>query len=230
MINQAQWRSYFLAVASVGINAAVIYAVIIPKVGNRTVADYEFPERLRLNHGIALEQSALGQDVIKSKDQKVIKSQQGYQYIGSETKMHLDISYLVGTRGDVEAYLSNYTDIAPEVVKAKKVKQLDRVGYHALFSGQNKAYLSSCISPRSFSNVTQKQFSQYRYQNDLRWKVGWDWLRGKASIRDRRCLWILFSTPVDTPNTQAAYQNLEKVWKDVYRYWLSNFPPLTKNQ
>ncbi len=229
MINQAQWRSYFLAVASVGINAAVIYAVIIPKVGNRSVADYEFPERLRLNHGIALEQSALGQDVIKSKDRKVIKSQQGYQYIGGETKMRLDISYLVGTRGDVEIYLQSYTDIAPKIIKAKIVKELDRVGYYALFSGQGKAYLSSCISPRSLSNVTQKQFSQNRYQNDLRWQVGWDWLRGKASIRDRRCLWILLSTPVDTPNTQAAYQNLEKAWKNVYQYWLSNFPPLTEN-
>ena len=230
MINQAQWRSYFLAVASVGINAAVMYAVIIPKAGNRSVADYEFSERLQLNHGIALEQSALGKDVIKSKDRKVIESRQRYQYIGGETKMRLDISYFVGTRGDVETYLQSYTDIAPEIIKAKIVKELDGVGYYALFSGRDRAYLSSCISPRSFSNVTQKQFSQYRYENDLRWQVGWDWLRGKASIRDRRCLWILLSTPTDTPNTQAAYQTLETVWKDVYQYWLSNFPPLTENK
>ena len=231
MINQAQWRSYFLAVASVGINAAVIYALIMPKASNRSVANYEFPEHLKISYANskALEKTGLGQRAIKPIDKEVIKSQQRYQYIGSGTKMRLDISYLVGTRGDVETYLSNYTDIAPEIIKAKIVKQLDGVGYHALFSGKNRAYLSSCISPRSLSNVTQKQFSQNRYENDLRWQVGWDWLRGKASIRDRRCLWILLSTPIDTPNTQAAYQILEKVWRDVYQYWLSNFPPLTKN-
>ncbi len=229
MINQIQWRSYFLAVASVGINAAVICAFIMPKVGNRSVANYEFPERLHLDHGMAWEQSDLNQRAIKPIDKEVIKSQQRYQYINSGTKMRLDISYLVGTRGDVEAYLQNYTDIAPEIIKAKIVKQLDGVGYHALFASKNRAYLSSCISPRSFSNVTQKQFSQYRYENDLRWQVGWDWLQGKASIRDRRCLWILLSTPVDTPTTQAAYQTLEKAWRDVYQYWLSNFPPLTEN-
>ncbi len=247
MINQAQWRSYFLAVASVGINAAVIYALIMPKASNRPVANYEFPEHLKINYGDkAFEKTGLGQRAIKPIDKEVIRSQQRYQYIDGETKMRLDISYLVGTRGDVETYLQNYTDLAPEIIKAKIVKQLDQVGYYTLFSGhrllrpkrtepavtvgQDRAYLSSCISPRSLSNVTQKQFSQYRYQNDLRWQVGWDWLRGKASIRDRRCLWILLSTPVDTLNTQAAYQNLETVWKDVYQYWLSNFPPLTENQ
>ena len=232
MINQAQWRSYLLAVASVGINAAVIYALIMPKASNRSVANYEFPQHLKISYGDskALEKTGLGQRAIKPIDQEVIKSQQRYQYIGDETKMRLDISYLVGTRGDVETYLQNYTDIAPEIIKAKIVKQLDRVGYYTLFSGQDRAYLSSCISPRSLSNVTQKQFSQYRYQNDLRWQVGWDWLRGKTSIRDRRCLWILLSTPVDTQNTQAAYQNLEAAWKDVYQYWLFNFPSLTKNK
>ena len=232
MINQAQWRSCFLAVASVGINAAVIYALIMPKASNRSVANYEFPEHLKISYGDrkALEKTSLGQRAIKPIDKEVIKSQQRYQYIGGETKMRLDISYLVGTRGDVETYLQNYTDIAPEIIKARIVKQLNGVGYHALFSEQNRAYLSSCISPRSLSNVTQKQFSQDRYKNDLRWQVGWDWLRGKASIRDRRCLWILLSTPIDTSNTQAAYQTLEKVWENVYRYWLSNFPPLTENQ
>lgn len=230
MINQAQWRSYFLAVASVGINAAVIYALIMPKASNRSVANYEFPEHLKISYDMALEKTGLGQRAIEPIDKEVIKSQQRYQYIGGETKMRLDISYLVGTRGDVETYLQNYTDIAPEIIKAKIVKELDGVGYHALFSSQNRAYLSSCISPRSLSNVTQKQFSQDRYKNDLRWQVGWDWLRGKTSIRDRRCLWVLLSTPVGTANTQAAYQNLETVWKDVYQYWLSNFPPLTENK
>ena len=279
MINSIQWRSCFLAIASIGTNLAVVYGLIVPTVGNRAVADFEFPPRLSLNSTQAIAvKSSLVSHKVNNQEGEVIKAHQKYRYsqvqgnreqrevalrgfpplsqrdtasisklrkkaigdsdseatVSDIQEISLDISYLVGTRGDVETYLREYTDIPPETIKAKKVKHIEGVGYHALFangdrqgdSKSNRAYLSSCISPRSLSNVTQKQFSQFRYQNDLQLQVGLDWLQGKASIRDRRCLWILLSTPIMQSDPKTAYQVLENTWQDLYQWWLPNFPRL----
>ena len=126
-------------------------------------------------------------------------------------------------------YLQNYTDIQDKTIKTKSIEQIEGIGYHALLRDNKQAYLTSCISPRSLSNVTQKQFSQYRYENDLNWHTGVKWLRGKASIRDRRCLWILLSIPVTQKNIQDDYQILETAWKNIYQWWLPNFPALLGN-
>ena len=224
-----------MVITSIGTNLAVVYGLIVPTVGNRAVADFEFPVRFSLNstQAMAVESRQVSRKA-DNQEQEIVKAHQKYQYIQDDQKISLDISYLVGTRGDVETYLQEYTDIPPATIKAKKVKYIEGVGYHALFANSdrqgdfesNRAYLSSCISPRSLSNVTQKQFSQFRYQNDLQLQVGFDWLQGNASIRDRRCLWILLSTPIMQSDPQIVYQFLENTWQDLYRWWLPNFPRL----
>ena len=123
-------------------------------------------------------------------------------------------------------YLQKYTSISAQAIATPSLARLPEVGYHALFSDRDRAYLTSCISPRSPSNVTQRQFSRHRYQNDLQWQVALDWLQGKASIRDRRCFWILLSTPLTQADSSEDYRALETVWQDVYRWGTANFPPL----
>ena len=222
MIHQMHPRNSWLAVSCVGINLAVIYSLIVPGVGNRAVADFEFPQRLDLGSKAIAKPNL---DQLEAVESEVIKARQKYQYWQDGREIDLDISYLVGTRGSVETYLQ-YTAIAPQVIKAKEIKQIEKVGYHTVFNDRDRAYLSSCISPRSLSNVTQKQFSEQRYENDLQLPVVLNWMQGKASIRDRRCLWVLLSTPITEGNSQSAYRALETAWKDVYRWWLPNFPSL----
>lgn len=218
-IERIQWRSYILAISSISINLALVYTFFVPTAGNRGVAEFEFPA----SFGTA-------QAIVTSKDtsvnkQEIIKARQQYQYDRDGRAIALEINYLVGTRGDVATYLQNYTDIDTEAIKAKLIKKLEGVGYYALLTNNKQAYLTSCISPRSLSNVTQQQFSQYRYENDLNWQIAWQWLQGKASIRDRRCLWVLLSTPTQN-NIKTDYQVLETAWKDIYQWWLPNFPAL----
>ena len=223
MIYQMHPRNCWLAVSCVGINLAVIYSLIVPTAGNRAVAEFEFPQRLDLGSEAIAKPNL---DKLKAVEPEVVKARQKYQYWQDGREIDLDISYLVGTRGSVETYLQNYTSINPQVIEAKEIKQIEEVGYHALFSDRDRAYLISCISPRSLSNVTQKQFSEQRYKNDLQLPVVLNWMQGKASIRDRRCLWVLLSTPITQGNSQSAYRTLETAWKDVYRWWLPNFPSL----
>lgn len=221
------WRSYCLAASSIGINLALVYSLLVPSAGNRQVAEYTFPREIPLASGNALADRASPQPTAI---EEVIKAQQQYQYLQDGREIDLAVTYLVGTQGDVGTYLQNYTSIEPEVIRSKSLQQLAEVGYHVLFSDRHRAYLSSCISPRSPSSVTQKQFSQYRYQNDLQWQVGLNWLQGKASIRDRRCLWVLLSTPVTQEKIKNDYQALEVAWQDLYQWWRPNFPSLSESK
>jgi hypothetical protein len=200
MINQIQWRSYLLSVTGISLNLALAYSCLVPSAGNRQVAEFKFPQGF--NQAIAIAETFSQNKAGTATETKTetIQARQKYQYSQGGV-IDLEISYLVSTR--------------------------EGVGYHAVLTDHNRAYLTSCISPRSPSNVTQKQFSQYRYQNDLQRQIGLDWLQGKASIRDRRCLWVLLSTPVTHGNSQVANLALETAWKDIYQWWLPRFPDLT---
>jgi cyanosortase A-associated protein len=226
MSEQNQWRSCCLAITAISINLVTIYAIINPAVANRSVTDFQFPQQLKLPSAksiIAINST----DVIKfnSSSDEVIKARQKYEYTQAESPISLEMSYVINTRGEVTSYLQNYTKIAPEAIEAQKTAQIKQVGDYTLLTDRDRAYLSSCISPRSLSNVTQRQFSQYRYQNDLNLQVGWQWLLGKASIRDRRCLWVHLSTPL-VSDSQTAYKTLETTWQALYQWWLPNFPAL----
>ena len=227
--DRGKWRSYLLMVTAIATNLAVVYGVIVPTVGNRPIADFKFPQQLKIDSDRAVIASDF-QDAVKSTkpEREIVKAHQKYQYTQADATINLEMSYLVNTRGNVESYLQQYTEIAPEVIEALQIKRIPEVGYHGLLNNGDRAYLSSCISPRSPSNVTQRQFSQYRYQNDLKLEVAKDWLQGKASIRDRRCLWVHLSTPVVT-DVQTAYQTLETAWQEIYRWWLPNFPSITNS-
>ena len=218
--NQSQWRSYILAFTSISINLAAVYTFLVPSAGDRQVAEFEFPSEFGLAREVAVEDRTQ-----QTKKSIKIQARQQYQY-GQDMAIALELNYLVNTRGSIDTYLRNYTDISEAAIAAKSVKQIEGIGHHALLTDGDRAYLTSCISPRSLANVTQKQFSQYRYQNDLNLQVGWQWLQGKASIRDRRCLWVLMVTPVEQSSSQARYKDLEAAWQDIYRWWLPNFPTL----
>jgi len=226
MIEQNQWRSSCLAITAISINIVTIYALINPNVGNRSVADFEFPQEIEFNSGKAFISSDSA-DVTKASPSpaEIVKASQSYRYTQGKSPIDLEISYLANTRGGVEAYLQKYTKIEPEAIQSEEIVQMDNIGYHALLTSGDRAYLSSCISPRSPSSVTPRQFSQYRYQNDLNLRVGWEWLQGKASIRDRRCLWVHLSTPL-VSDSQTAYKTLEATWREIYQWWLPNFPAI----
>lgn len=228
MKRKYRWQNYFFPVIAIVTNIAAAYALITPTAGNQPVAEFKFPQYIKLNSQpqiIALNVTpSIDADTPKNQPEK-IRAKQKYQYISQKPAIEFEVSYLVNTRGDVVNYLHQYTDLPPEAIEQQQIAKIPNVGDHILLNHSDRAYLSSCISPRSLSSVTQQQFSQYRYQNDLKLSVIWNWLQGKASIRDRRCLWVNLSTPI-VSNPQAAYQTLEKTWQEFYHWWLPNFPQL----
>jgi cyanosortase A-associated protein len=65
-----------------------------------------------------------------------------------------------------------------------------------------------------------------RLQENNFLKVFLAWLLGKASIRDRRCLWTQLSIPVTELEPKQAYLILEKSWQEWYQWWQPRFPSL----
>jgi cyanosortase A-associated protein len=221
-LNNLQKRTNFLATTAIGISLVTVYTLIEPTAGNRSVASFNFPSDIPLNNWQQLDSKPLN-ITVQSNNSERLESGHSYQYTKGKIDIKIEARYIVGSRGYVESYIDQYTDINPEALKAEYSKE---VGYYFVFKDNHRAYLSSCISPRSQSTVTQKQFASNRYQADLNPTIFLNWFVGKASIRDSRCLWMQLSMPLNTSQPQKAYTTLQEAWGDWYRWWLPHFPSL----
>jgi cyanosortase A-associated protein len=228
MINNIQWRTSFLATTAMGIGMVVLYVLIEPTAGNRPVSSFEFPSQIPLNTWQQLDSKSLeiSTQSRAPHNPERLESGRSYQYTKNDTKIAIEARYLVGSRGHVDSYISQYIQVDSQALKPEKIEYLEGIGYYRVFTFENRAYLSSCISPRSHSSVTQKQFASSRYQADLKPKIIFNWLLGKASIRDHRCLWTHLSTTISKSDPKIAYETLETAWIDWYRWWLPRFPSL----
>jgi cyanosortase A-associated protein len=96
-------------------------------------------------------------------------------------------------------------------------------GFYGVFTLQQRAYLSSCINPTGKSTFNPQPTSQPSHEVVSR-RI-WGWLMSQALIFDHRCLWVQLSTPVES-SPEAAYQQLEQVWRSWYPGWQARFPNL----
>lgn len=228
MPSAQQLRTGLMAITSIGISLATVYSLIEPTAGNRSVSAFSFPELLPLSSWQQIDTKSISPVFEPEKTQsELVQTAQSYHYTRDNKDLKVDIHYILGSRGNVDSYLQKYSNISSEVLKSRQIEYIKGVGYYSLFVADNRAYLSSCIGPRSNSSVTQKQFSQNRYQGDLKIEVWKDWLLGKASIRDRRCLWVTISTPNNSSSFLKQRELLEQVWQECYQWWQPRFPQLS---
>jgi cyanosortase A-associated protein len=148
-----------------------------------------------------------------------------YQYAINRQILDIDLRYLVRTKGDVIAFLQEYTDIKlkPEELQ-KDLRFRPGLGYYILFTDQNRVYLSACINPRGQSTVTAEQFDQNMTAEALKPSTIASWLLGQADLRDRRCLWTKMSAALDGDLAIAVEQRLENAWFLWYEWWKMRFP------
>ena len=227
MLTIQQVRSGLIAATSVGISLATVYCLIEPAAGNRAVSAFSFPKLLPLSSWQQIDTKSISLSASKEPKSELVQTAQSYHYTRGNEDLKVDIHYILGTQGSVDSYLQNYSDVSSEALESQQIEYIEGVGYHSLFVADKRTYLSSCISPRSHSSVTQKQFSQNRYRGDLNFKVWKDWLLGKASIRDRRCLWVTISTPNNSSSFLQPQELLERVWQECYQWWQPRFPQLS---
>ncbi len=233
-IGKQQIRSSLLAATSIGVSVVGVYSLIVPSVGKQSVTDFVFPDRIPLNawqqknsHSLSTQVKSQTKETEEAaSDSEIVKSAHSYNYIQDSQNLTIEMRYLVGTAGSIDNYLRKYTNIPIADFKSKQVENIEAVGYHTLFTSGDRAYLSSCMVAGGDSNVNPQQFSQHLNKTNLQYQVWLDWLKGKASIRDRRCLWTHLSLSLKNSSPQLAYQTLETAWVDWYQWWKPQFPEL----
>jgi cyanosortase A-associated protein len=111
------------------------------------------------------------------------------------------------------------------------MRYLEKVGYYALFSDQERAYLSSCINSLGMTTVTEEQFINNR-PLEITWRHISAYLMGTSDLFDDRCLFTTISIPIEkndlvgknNSSLDKKYQTLEKAWINWHLYWKDNFP------
>lgn len=224
MIKKSHWHQNLLTATAISIGLVTVYSFIDSDVGNRPVSKFTFPEKIPLSSGknIANETIEIAQST-ESND--VVHSANRYYYQEENTELDVAMYYLTDTRGDINSLLLKQTQISPKALENQQIKQQGN-NYYSVFSDRDRTYLSTCLHPTGESTVTQKQFSQSLNQRPLNLKLLKDWLLGKASIRDRRCLWIVISTPHNNLSFLEPEDILQEAWQQWDRWWQPRFPTL----
>lgn len=194
-----------------------------PNLAKKQVSQYSFPDQILLPEAQLIKSINSPNKI----DYEVVIANQKYLYQINNNNLEINNFYVVGTRGTYHGLIKledvlNYDKNKQDFLLSMKTK--NNLNY-ALFVQNNTTYLVSCINPRGGSSVTSDQFMKNRYQNDLNLSRFFTWLKGEESSIDLRCLWSIFSLPINDHNSvEANYQLLENVWFSWYDYWQNNFP------
>ena len=220
-MGESRWQSVriiAIALTLCGVVGVLVKAILFPN-----------PPRDRLNYSfdfpatVAIAQwQLINTEPLKTTDQDHLNPGQQYQYIRQGDRVKIEVRYEHYTDGNVNRLLNIYTPIKPATVWLT-VKHREDIGYYGLFTYQDQAYLSACINPSGQSTVTEQQFVQNKYSYSWSPQRTLLWVIGQNDLFDGRCFWTLLSTNVtsnsDTTSLEKAYQNLEEVWFDWYRWW-----------
>jgi len=215
-------RFGLLAILVAGSLLIFLRSLIDSNIGKPTPA--VFPDRIEL----AQAKFTQSETLIDTKDfffKPKYLSGHHYKFVVDNQPIDIALRYAVGTEGDVPIFLKELgnIDMSEDEIRQKIVRR-DPIGYYAMFTYQNQAYLTACINPRGISSVTKEQFDDNASDRAMDREVIISWLLGQKDLRDRRCLWTLMSTPLAAD--KDSNQKLEKIWISWYEWWKPRFPPL----
>ena len=220
-------KNSLLILTNIALVSATLYSWIEPEVGNRTVKSFHFPDYVSLTNWKQIKNDSVPIKPQVNPEQKedLITSAQSYQYIQDNVTVDVSLFYVVNTRGNINQLIETHTNISQQVISKQQVKQYRDMEFYSLFYDGDRAYLSSCLNPQGTTTVTSRQFSEHLNQVNISPSLMGKWLLGKASIRDRRCLWIHLSLPLSSEFNDPD-QILENTWRELVQWWIPNFPEL----
>jgi len=226
MIRLFSFHNGAIIITVTSIITATIYSIIDPQAGRKSPTKFAFPDEIPLP-GWSFVSSHKNDTKILSTDEEkdIIKDGKDYKFTHKNRSLDIDIFYLSNTRGNIQQLLKEYFNIDEQTLKNIQIKQTNQ-NHYSLFAHQDRAYLSTCLNPFGYSTFTQRQFSQNLNSRQLNLRLVGNWLLGKDSIRDRRCLWTIMSIPNQQENPQVLNQTLEQAWDDYHQWWQKRFPDL----
>lgn len=220
-----QLRTPLLATTFVGLISIFAKSAFDPTLGKPTA--YAFPAVVPIS-GWQPQVSPTPANIQAPQVERSLSSTKSYRYTQSNSRLDVNMHYIVGTSGDAQLFMRNYTSIPIDSQPLAPVTRYQKgIGYYQLLSDRSMAHLVACINPQGESTVTRKQFLANRNTYDLQLGNILLWLTAKSDLRDRRCLWTHLSMPLNRASTQKdAYRQLETTWVSLYQWWVPRFPPI----
>ena len=217
-------RSWLIPMTGIVMLVATAITVIIPDIGRREIQPLSFPIQLSLA-GWNLEKS---QSLVENPETKLrlhrLRSGQKYQYQKPTEEVTVALRFFSPTHGNVESYLKrNYDDSITEAFLEGETRSFSKLGNYHLFSDDQSVYLSACIRPQGKSTVTVTEYVNQTNAGVFRLEGIIPRLLGKRSLRERRCLWVHLSTPLQGDSLEAKEEVLEQVFQKGYSQWQGLF-------
>jgi len=217
-------RSWLVPITAITMTGVTLATMMIPQIGRREIKPLQFPSRITLSGWN--EQKSV--PLINNPDTKFqrnrLRSGQKYHYRQQQNQVTVALRFSSPTVGRVEKYIKKtYDQGIKKAYQQGSTKYIPNLGHYRLFTHQDKAYLSTCLTPTGESTV-----DFLNYVNKANWKI-FEWqslmprLLGKQSLRERRCLWVNLSTPLDNNSPEKSYRRLESVFKQGYPKWQGLF-------
>jgi len=126
--------------------------------------------------------------------------------------------------GRLENYIKQtYPDPLETAHRKGNTRYIPNRGNYHLFQDEEKAYLSACLTPTGESTVDFQQYVNKANRNMFEWQTLIPRLLGQKSLRERRCLWVNLSTPLNSDSPETSYQILESAFKAGYPQWQGLF-------
>ncbi|MEB3310456.1 MAG: cyanoexosortase A system-associated protein [Snowella sp.] len=222
----SQWRKVLLGLLLGGAALTLIKVVFYPN--PNTVNPLPFPSEVPLVDW-QLEKTSDAEKVAQLSQpeaDKLLSFVNGkiYQYRQGNQVLTVKMRYFAPSIGDVKAFLTYYHKNVPDSLV---IRNKEGLGSYGLFSQDQQAHLTTCLTPRGGSIFKREQFLQVRYSSDLRLERLLPIAIGKTSLLDNRCLWIDISlSGTDSSSPSSYYPTLEKIWISWNQWWQPYFEGL----
>ena len=219
--------SWFLSITSIIMMGVTMATLIIPEIARREIQPLQFPSKVTLS-GWTEEKSI---PLVKQPETKLrferLRSGREYYYGQQEAKVTVALRFSSPTVGRLENYIKQtYPKPLETAYRQGNTRYIPKRGNYRLFQDDEKAYLSACLTPTGESTVDFQNYVNKANRQVFNWQTLIPRLLGEKSLRERRCLWVNLSTPLNPDSPETSYQLLESVFKTGYPKWQGLF----KNQ
>ncbi|MGB5961776.1 MAG: cyanoexosortase A system-associated protein [Coleofasciculaceae cyanobacterium] len=214
------FRISILVTTASSVFFVLLKSFLSPSFTGAKVAALVFPATVPLKEWQQITSPSLDikKDEISKED-----SAKSYRYIQNNLFLDIEMHYLPSSDGNVLKLVKLYDQLGASQI-SPDIRQQPEIGHYGLFTHQNKASLSACINSQRNSTFKAEQFVQNQLNVDVISKRFIPWLFSGESLRDRRCLLVKLSVPLDNYSAKDAYLILEQAWFNWYQWWQPRLP------
>ena len=225
--SEASASSYpwFLSGLGIVVTFLTLSTFFFPQIGRRQVPPLSFPSQISLE-GWNKESSAPLQEEKGQRSEYIqeFRSGQVYNYRQGDTEITVELMHLGGTFGNVNGFAGEYRDLGEVYRSQGEQYSREGLGTYQLFHDDTHAYLSACLTSQGESTSEIDEFVRKMNRNLL--KVNSRLISGivgNRSLRERNCLWVHLSTPLQGESPEKSYDVLESVFEEGYSKWQGLF-------